>query len=84
MHTHDDDQLLTIAEAAAHLRTPIDTLRYWRHLGTGPDSFKIGRHVRYWQSDLDTWIEDQRRRGGYAIRSAPELSTPARRPGTSP
>lgn len=64
MPSHDDDQLLTIAEAAAYLRTPVPTLRYWRHLGVGPASFKIGRHVRYWQSELDAWIEAQHRRGG--------------------
>ena len=75
-NNHDDDQLLTIAEAAAYLRTPIATLRYWRHCGTGPDSLKIGRHVMYWRSDLDAWIEDQRRRGN-AGRSAPSLSTSA-------
>ncbi len=31
--------LLTISEAAEVLRTPVATLRYWRHLGTGPHSF---------------------------------------------
>jgi hypothetical protein len=29
-------ELLTIREAAALLRAPVATLRYWRHLGTGP------------------------------------------------
>jgi hypothetical protein len=29
-------ELLTITEAAEVLRTPVATLRYWRHLGTGP------------------------------------------------
>jgi hypothetical protein len=33
-------QLLTIAEAALLLRAPVATLRYWRHLGTGPHSFR--------------------------------------------
>ncbi|WP_408609703.1 hypothetical protein [Geodermatophilus chilensis] len=28
-------QLLTLDEAAALLRTPVATLRYWRHLGIG-------------------------------------------------
>ena len=38
-HPGSDTQLLTLAEAAARLRMPVATLRYWRHLGTGPDSF---------------------------------------------
>lgn len=40
-------ELLTLTEAAALLRAPAATLRYWRHLGTGPRSFRAGRHVLY-------------------------------------
>jgi hypothetical protein len=40
-----EDQLLTIAEVAAIVRVPVATLRYWRHLGTGPRSFRVGRGV---------------------------------------
>lgn len=56
---HDDDQLLTLAEAADYLRTPIATLRWWRHQGIGPHSFEIGRKVMYWLSDLRGWLETQ-------------------------
>jgi hypothetical protein len=31
---------MTLAEVAAFLRVPEATLRYWRHLGIGPASFK--------------------------------------------
>ena len=44
---HAGDELLTIAEVADVVRVPVATLRYWRHLGTGPHSFRIGRTVRY-------------------------------------
>jgi len=54
-----DDELLSVAEAAAILRAPAATLRYWRHLGTGPHSFKVGRSVRYWRSDVIDWLEEQ-------------------------
>jgi hypothetical protein len=30
-------ELLTLPEAAAMLRAPVATLRYWRHLGVEPD-----------------------------------------------
>ena len=43
------DEMLTLQEACAFLRVPEGTLRYWRHLGCGPRSFKVGRHVRYWR-----------------------------------
>jgi len=49
-------QLLTLTEAAARLRAPVATLRYWRHLGIGPDSFRLGRRVMYRQGDLDRWV----------------------------
>ena len=42
-----DDELLTMQEVANVVRVPVATLRYWRHLGTGPRSFRIGRSVRY-------------------------------------
>jgi predicted DNA-binding transcriptional regulator AlpA len=57
-----DDELLTIAEVAAIVRAPIATLRYWRHLGTGPRSFRVGRGVRYWRTDVLQWLESQSRR----------------------
>ena len=52
-------QLLTLAEAADRLRTPVATLRYWRHLGIGPDSFRLGRRVVYRREDIDRWITGQ-------------------------
>ena len=50
-------QLLTIEEAALLLRAPVATLRYWRHLGTGPQSFRLGRRVLYRRDDLRAWID---------------------------
>jgi hypothetical protein len=51
--------LLTLDEAAAFLRTPVATLRYWRHLGVGPAGFRLGRRVLYRQDDLEQWVTDQ-------------------------
>ena len=51
--------LLTISEAAELLRAPVATLRYWRHLGTGPRSFRLGRRVLYRRDDLQAWVEEQ-------------------------
>ena len=56
---HNPD-LLTIGEAAEVLRAPVATLRYWRHLGTGPHSFRVGRRVVYRRDDLDAWVEARR------------------------
>lgn len=54
-----DQEMLTLQEACAYLRLPEGTLRYWRHLGSGPKSFKVGRHVRYWKTDLILWLSEQ-------------------------
>ena len=53
----DEPELLTITEAADVLRAPVATLRYWRHLGTGPSSFRLGRRVLYRTDDLRNWID---------------------------
>jgi excisionase family DNA binding protein len=53
-------QLLTITEAAELLRAPVATLRYWRHLGSGPRSFRLGRRVLYSRDDLHEWIDARR------------------------
>ena len=59
LNTSVDDDLLTISEVAAIVRAPIATLRYWRHLGTGPPSFRLGRRVLYRAGDLHEWIDSQ-------------------------
>lgn len=50
------DTFLTTAELAELLRTPESTLRYWRHIGKGPRSFKPGRRVLYARADYEAWI----------------------------
>jgi hypothetical protein len=56
------EEMLTLQETCRFLRVPEGTLRYWRHLGSGPRSFKIGRHVRYWRTDLILWLTEQTNR----------------------
>jgi len=58
---HTDDELMTLKEVATLIRVPEATLRYWRHLGTGPRGFRIGRSVRYWRNDVVHWLDEQSR-----------------------
>jgi DNA-binding transcriptional MerR regulator len=59
--SHDNAPvLLTVAEAAEFLRTPVATLRYWRHLGVGPTGFRLGRRVVYSRADLISWLAQKR------------------------
>ena len=57
--THVNDELLSLQEVADMVRVPVATLRYWRHLGTGPHSFRIGRSVRYWRTEVFLWLDSQ-------------------------
>ena len=54
-----EPELLTITEAADLLRAPVATLRYWRHLGTGPRSFRLGRRVLNRSDALRAWVDAQ-------------------------
>jgi len=47
---------LMTAEVAEELRTPLETVRYWRHVGKGPKSFKVGRRVLYAAEDVEAFI----------------------------
>lgn len=55
--------LLTSNQVAEMLGVTEWCLRNWRHLGTkGPKFVKVGeRFVRYRQSDVEAWLEDNAR-----------------------
>lgn len=52
------DQYLTTADVATMLRTSAETVRYWRHVGKGPKSFKVGRRVLYAAKDVEAFIAE--------------------------
>jgi excisionase family DNA binding protein len=54
---------MTTAEVAELLRTSAETVRYWRHVGKGPASFRIGRRVLYVRTDVERFIEEARAAG---------------------
>lgn len=60
---NEPDELLTTAEVALILRAPVSTVRYWRHLGTGPKSFKLGRRVVHRRADVHAWLAEQEAAG---------------------
>jgi len=50
---------ITTPQAAEYLGMKPQTLEAWRCRGGGPKFAKLGRAVRYRQSDLDAWIESR-------------------------
>lgn len=54
-------ELLLTSEVAELLRAPESTVRYWRHIGSGPPSVKVGRRVLYRRDALEAWIRERER-----------------------
>lgn len=50
----------TTDEVAELCRTSPETVRWWRHVGKGPASFKLGRRVLYATEDVEAWIRAAR------------------------
>jgi predicted DNA-binding transcriptional regulator AlpA len=61
------DRLLDLSEIAVKLRMPIATVRYKRHRGELPFTFRLGRRVVAYESEVDDYIARQRA----AQRSSP-------------
>ncbi len=57
---------MTTDEVAELTRTPTETVRYWRSIGKGPKSFKVGRRVLYAIEDVQAWIDEARNAGDAA------------------
>lgn len=51
---------MTTAEVADLLRTSPESVRWWRHVGKGPASFKAGRRVLYERAAVEQWLRDLR------------------------
>ena len=53
---------MTTDEVADLVRVKPETVRYWRHIGTGPKSFRVGRRVLYAREDVDAFIRERRQK----------------------
>lgn len=54
------DRMLGPEDVAAMLDVPVRTVYAWRHRGTGPPGYRVGRHVRYRREDVEAWLDGQR------------------------
>jgi hypothetical protein len=55
-----DSKIFDEREAAGLLGCSVALLRKWRLFGDGPAFCKLGRLVRYRQSDLDAFLDSHR------------------------
>lgn len=59
-----DDPMLRTREVSDLLGVPENTLRWWRYIGKGPDSFRLGpRRVVYRRSKVMAWLAAQEAAG---------------------
>lgn len=54
----DMEKLLSVEEVADYLGVPVNTLYQWRHKGTGPVAFRVGRFLRYDPAQVRDWLFD--------------------------
>ena len=52
-------KLLRVPDVSELTGIPEATLRFWRHVGTGPRSAKLGRRVVYREIDVIEWVDAQ-------------------------
>lgn len=51
--------LMSPTELADYLKVPVKTVYRWRSEATGPRGVRVGKHVRYRQADVDTWLTER-------------------------
>lgn len=69
IETHDQaglEPVFTLAQLAERLGVPVQTLYDLRSQGRGPKGFRLGRELRFRQSEVEAWLlgledEDERR-----------------------
>lgn len=60
-HTQSPDDLLLLLEVAEITRRSVDTLRWLRHKGNGPEGFLMGRRLYFRRGAVMEWIAEQER-----------------------
>ncbi|EGD44056.1 conserved domain protein [Nocardioidaceae bacterium Broad-1] len=48
--------LWSVEEVSDFLQVPVNTLYQWRHKGTGPSAFRVGRFLRYDPAVVRDWL----------------------------
>jgi excisionase family DNA binding protein len=51
--------ILRLEQIAERTGVSIDTLRWYRHKGIGPKTWRLGRRVVAYEDDVDAWLEQQ-------------------------
>tara|TARA_B100000315_G_C14310782_1_gene466255 strand:- start:59 stop:319 length:261 start_codon:yes stop_codon:yes gene_type:complete len=60
--------LIAAAEVPKYIGMKVQTLARWRHEGFGPPHIHLGRRIFYRSSDLQNWIESQKRQNTLDVK----------------
>lgn len=52
-------KILRLEEISEATGLPVATLRWYRHRGVGPRTWRLGRRVVAYADDVAAWIEEQ-------------------------
>jgi predicted DNA-binding transcriptional regulator AlpA len=55
----DRRPLATAEQVSEFLGVPVATLYQWRYRGIGPRASKIGKHLRYRWTDIESYVDQQ-------------------------
>lgn len=50
------ESLATVEEVAAFLQVPPKTIYRWRYLGEGPPGYRVGKHLRFRWTEVESWL----------------------------
>jgi len=53
-------RLWNVQDLAEFLDVPVATIYKWRTSGEGPHGFRVGRYLRFRESDVLEWLETRR------------------------
>lgn len=53
------DRLISNQDLAAYLAVSVETVRWLRKQHRGPRAIKVGRSVRYRESDVQLWLAER-------------------------
>lgn len=53
------EPLLSIDELSEYLGVPKQSIYNWRTTGNGPRATRVGRHLKYRVSAIQSWLDEQ-------------------------
>jgi predicted DNA-binding transcriptional regulator AlpA len=59
-------KILRLEQIAERTGVPLATLRWYRHRGEGPRTWRLGRRVVAYEDDVNSWLDQQAQAAGAA------------------